>query len=238
MLTTDPRYQVDWVISSGSNMHYCKHKDYFVPDTFVAFKTEDGYPELDGFGTVVLRAVKAKNGPDEEVREITVRRVFLLRSDRGSANVLSQGGLVADGYDCTLQNSSKRFSRKRPRGTIVEWATKARVGLITDTQQLNKLWLEGQEEFSSSLDPSCGYCLSVQWNEKAREKFESFMTLRSQIENPPPSLPNAPPVVLSEEDEAWLRGRVGMENAVGLIEEFAASPTFAATIRHARLRDA
>ena len=219
-------------------MHVCIYQDYFVPGTFVPFKTEDGYPELDGFGTVVLRAVRAKNGRDAHVSEITLRRVFLRRSDITPANVLSQNGLLDDLYDSALQHSTKKLGRKRPSGTFDGWATKEVADLLCDIAQLNMLRLEGQEELSTGLSFSRGRRFGYQWNEKAREKFKSFITLRSQIENPPPSLPDDPPVVVSKEDKAWLRGRVGMENAVGLIEEFAASPTFAATIRHARLRDA
>ena len=238
MLNTDPRYQVDWVVAMNSDMHVCKHMDYFVPGTFVAFKTENGGQPLDGFGTVVLRAVKAKNGSDVETADITLPRVGLLRNSFPPCNIIGLANLFGEGYKCALQHRTKKFSGDRPRGTIVERATNQRVGWVTDTPVSNKLWLEGQEEFSTSLDTSHGYLLQAVWDEEARGKFESFMTLRSQIENPPPSLPNDPPVVLSEEDRVWLRDRVGEENDVGLIEEFASSPTFAATIRRARLSDA
>lgn len=164
MAPTGEAYNIDWVISTASNVHLANHREWFT--SFTDFKTalDGGSMEVLGIGDVTL---PVQTHPDKTGAAaqgaIVLRDVCYAPS--AVCNIIGMN-VVDDGYDFTL-----RFGTGE--GKITDLKTGVRVGIF-DKVKFMRLRLQGQSPTTTSLDKNTMYMIGAQMPQKEQMRWQAY----------------------------------------------------------------
>lgn len=195
-------YDVDWILSSSSNVHVAADRAWFT--SYLPFRTKvatmpgaESTMDVHGIGTVVLPTRTYLEGkPEKPCGQITLRHV--LHAPQSTVNIFA-AGLVEN------VNISVSFNSNAP-DPITTPGSNTVVGYIVRTKLL-RLWLEGQSQNQSSLSPDMEYYIHVSWPRSEIVKFNDHIAeLKKQHAD---KLDDAPPLTKDEKD--YLKKHYGGE---------------------------
>jgi len=195
-------YNVDWVLSSTSNVHVAADRAWFT--CYIPFRTKvatmpGAEPTMDihGIGTVVLQTrVHLEGAPNKPSGEITLHHV--LHAPRSTVNIFA-AGLEKD------LNISVRFGSHDPN-PITKPGTNTVVGYLVHTRLL-RLWLKDQSQDQSSLDPQTEHYIHASWPRSEIAKFNDHIAELKR--HHADKLDDAPPLTKDEKD--YLKKHYGGE---------------------------
>jgi hypothetical protein len=200
MAPSGEAYNIDWVVSTGSNVHVANDRAWFT--SFTPFETYLGTYlssksriEVAGIGTVELNVKlrTQKRGHQTNTRIITLRDV--LYAPHTICNIF--GLPEHSDYNVELD-----FSQKC--GSLID-IDGNRAGLV-QFLKLPRLRLHAQRG-TSSLEDGVAYMINAQWSDTERARWEAHQTqqLSASVSS------NKADVPYTTEEKAWLKKHYGGE---------------------------
>jgi hypothetical protein len=193
-------YNVDWIFSNTSNVHVATDKAWFT--SYIPFRTKvatmpGGEPtvEIHGIGTVVLPTRIYRQGkPHKPSGEITLHHVLYAPGNR--VNIFAP---------CLEPDISLSISfGGNPVSSITKPDSNKVIGLLVRST-LFRLWLKGQSQNQSSLDPDELYYIHASWPALERAKFDNHI---ADLRRQPTAKPDdASP--LTTEEKQYLKKHYG-----------------------------
>jgi hypothetical protein len=185
MPPTGDAYNVDWIMSTGSNAHCAHHRDWFTsytPFESHAHGTMGGTLDVEGVGDVELRVKKPQRNAKPSYSIIQLKGVLYCPS--AICNQISVGCL---GYDVSFGKGE--ISRNG-----------VPIGII-DFPLLWKFRLSGQTPNQTSLDKNAHYALSLIWPAEESARWERFKA----GEREPKRSESQVPAPYTDEERQWLK---------------------------------
>lgn len=160
-------YNVDWVVSNTSNVHVANDLAWFT--SYIPFRTKlssmpgaEPTAEAHGIGTVVLPTRIHRQGKSHKPsREITLHNV--LYAPGHTVNIFA-----------TRVEADLNVPLSRDVAPIVKSGTTKVLGLVV-LKTLWRLWLKGQSQNQSSLDPNGMYYIHASWPDDEIKKYNEFL---------------------------------------------------------------
>ena len=194
MAPSGEAYNVDWIISSSSNVHVANNRDWFT--SFTPFETHcgqiysDSRLEVAGIGTVQLNVTlyKQKRARQTNSRIITLHDV-----------------LYAPSSICNIfgQPSSFNYTQK---GDTLKDKDGNRAGLI-EWSKLPRLRLHGRRGGWSNLDADTEYMINAQWPDTEHARWDAHQAGQQSI----PMVPYNEDARYSTDEKVWLKKNYGGE---------------------------
>jgi hypothetical protein len=195
-------YNVDWIFSNTSNVHVATDRAWFT--TYIPFRTKvasmpgaEPDAEIHGIGTVFLPTRTHRQGRSHKPSgELTLHRV--LHAPGHTVNIFA--ACVEPDISISINFGGDVVS------SITEPGSNKVIGLLVRLT-LTKLWLKGQSQNQSSLDPDRHYYIHASWPQSEIQKFNNHLAaLKKQqaIE-----ADDAPP--LTQEEKQYLEEHYGGE---------------------------
>lgn len=166
-----PAYDVDWVVSSSSNVHVANHLDWFTSYTPFSTTFNSGIGGIDNGGDICVAGIGDVQLPTKThpTRSGTAYQSYLILRD-----VLYAPGILCNiigspfltDYNCLLDYGAGS-------GKITAKTNGACAALV-DLNKLSRLRLRGQSAKQSSLDPASVYIIRANWAPGERAKWKSF----------------------------------------------------------------
>jgi hypothetical protein len=194
-------YNVDWIFSNTSNVHVATDRAWFA--TYIPFRTKvaimpGAEPSLDvyGVGTVVLPTRTHRQGKTHKPSgELTLHHVLHAPGD--TVNILA--ACVEPDISISINSGGDVVS------PITEPGSNKVIGLLVHSR-LIKLWLKGQSQNQSSLDPNGLQYVHASWPQSEIDKFNGHLAASqkqaSEAEDAPP---------LTKEEKQYLKEHYGGE---------------------------
>jgi hypothetical protein len=195
-------YNVDWIFSNTSNVHVANDRAWFT--TYTPFRTKvatmsgaEPSAEVHGIGTVVLPTRTHRQGKSHKPSgELTLHHVLH-----------APGNIVNIFAACKEPDISININFG---GDVVSPITKPGstkvIGLLVRSR-LFKLWLKGQSQNQSSLDPEELHYIHASWPQSETKKFNDHLAaLKKQQAS---EADDAPP--LTQEEKQYLKEHYGGE---------------------------
>ena len=165
-------YDADWILSNTSNVHVATDRAWFT--TYMPYRTKvspmpGAQPsiEIHGIGTVVLPTRTHRNGKARKPsREITLHHV--LYAPHSATNIFATACGMEPELDIPPTGRGDVTS-------VTERGTNKVVGLIVHLK-LPKLWLKGQPQNQSSLNPQAIHYIHASWPDGEISKYKTFVT--------------------------------------------------------------
>lgn len=132
MAPTGDAYNIDWIVSSSSNVHAANHRDWFTSFTDFSTTLNGGSMKVLGIGDVTL-PVKTQPDKTGAAAQGTIVLRDVCYAPSAVCNIIGFN-IIDDGYNMEMRCGSG--------GTITEKKTGARVGIL-DLVKLMRLRTEG-----------------------------------------------------------------------------------------------
>ncbi|KAI4727387.1 hypothetical protein E4T49_04881 [Aureobasidium sp. EXF-10728] len=189
-------YNIDWIISNTSNVHVANDRAWFT--SYTPFSTKYSVmpgakpsADVEGIGTVVLPTrTYLKRKAHKPSCEITLHNV--LHAPLNTANMFAtrmQPDLNISFFSKAVEPVVRRKDNKV-------------VGLVVpSSSRLCKLWLKGQSQNQSSLDPDGLYYIHASWPDQEIAKYKRHIA-ESKIEQASKAKQEPP---LAREEKEFLK---------------------------------
>jgi hypothetical protein len=159
-------YNVDWIFSNTSNVHVATDRAWFT--TYIPFRTKvasmpgaEPDAEIHGIGTVFLPTRTHRQGRSHKPSgELTLHRV--LHAPGHTVNIFA--ACVEPDISISINFGGDVVS------SITEPGSNKVIGLLVRLT-LTKLWLKGQSQNQSSLDPDRHYYIHASWPQSEIQKL-------------------------------------------------------------------
>jgi hypothetical protein len=195
-------YNVDWIFSTTSNVHVATDRAWFT--AYIPFRTKvavmpgaEPTAEIHGIGTVVLPTRTHRQGKSHKPSgELTLHHILHV-----------PGYIVNIFAACKEPDISININFG---GDVVSPITEPDsnkvIGLLVRSR-LFRLWLKGQSQNQSSLDPDDLHYIHASWPQSEIQKFNHHLTA---LKKPQASeAEDAPP--LTKEEKQYLKEHYGGE---------------------------
>ena len=200
MAPSGEAYNVDWIISSNSNVHIANNRDWFT--SFTPFETycsqiyTDSRLEVAGIGTVQLnvKLYKRNRARQANSRIITLHNVLYAPSY--VCNIFGQPSSSDYGFQLEFSQNG---------GTVID-QNGNRAGLIEITR-LPHLRLHGRRGGWTSLDAGTVYIINAWWPDTERARWNAHQARQQSV----PVIPYNGDAPYSTEEKAWLKKNYGGE---------------------------
>lgn len=173
-------YNVDWVWSNASNAHVANDIAWFTPGSYRSFETytttsvNNHRLPVIGVGNVELN-VRVRPNRQGRASNRTIVLHNVLHAPLALCNIFGDQYLAANNV-CIQINKGMAEMREPESGR--------RVALFKRPGNLFSLWLKGQPNTHTSLDPNGSYCINATWPEGEQLKWQNVQRMQA----PDPSI--------------------------------------------------
>jgi hypothetical protein len=187
-------YNADWILSNTSNVHVATDRAWFT--SYTPFRTKvsempgaEASVDIHGIGTVVLPMRTYRTGKAHRCSsDMTLHNV--LYAPHSTINIIAIS---------KIPHLDIQRSRDAVESIVIRGTNKV-VGLVVQ-QTLAKLWLKGQSQNQSSLNPDAHYYIHATWPDEEMAKYNKFaVESKAELERP-----------LSIEEKSFLKRSYGSE---------------------------
>lgn len=200
-------YNVDWILSNTSNVHVANDRAWFT--SYIPFRTKlstmlgtEPTVEVLGIGTVVLPTRIHRQGKSNKPsREITLHNVLYAPSYTVNIFAMCMEPDLVVPLSCDVK-------------PILKSGTDKVLGLVV-FKTLWRVWLKGQSQDQSILDPDRMYYFHASWPEEEINKYNTFVS-EAKAKQASKS-DSAPPLTTVEKD--FLKKHYGNEPKFLLMPE-------------------
>ena len=183
MDSSNAAYNVDWIVSTASNVHVATNRDWFI--NFTPFKTAidtglvtNSIVGIEGIGDVELPLELSDEDSPYSADHIVTQRLILrdvLYTRESPANII--------GFSILARYHRCRFEMNSDYSEIIDMGTRSRVAVV-DNHVLYHLRLRGQRLGRSSLDHDTAYVIRAMWPEEERQRWQRFKAVKDEPKSP------------------------------------------------------